>query len=91
LEGGGTVGHSEEYHEGFEEAAIGTEGRLPFVSGLDTYIIETPADVKLCEVLGSVELGDKFGDEGEGVPVLDGVTPLENFLRKCSMGYILYP
>jgi len=72
LEGGGTVGHSEEYHEGFEEAAIGMEGCLPFVSGLDLYVIETPSDVKLCEVLGSAELGDELRDEGEGVPVLDG-------------------
>jgi len=71
LEGGGTVGHSKEHHERFEEAAIGMEGCLPFISGLDTYIIETPLDVKLCEVLGSAELGDEFGDEGERVPVLD--------------------
>jgi len=72
LEGGRTVGHSEEHHEGFEEAAIGMEGCLLFVSGLDSYVIEAPLDVKLCEVLGSVELGDEFGDEGEKVPVLDG-------------------
>jgi len=72
LEGGGTVGHSKEHHERFEEAAIGMEGYLPFISGLDTYVIETPLDVKLCEVLGSAELGDEFGDEGEGVPVFDG-------------------
>jgi len=68
LEGGRTVDHSKEHYEGFEEAAIGTEGCLPFVSGLDMYIIETPSDVKLCEVLGSMELGD----EGKRVPVLDG-------------------
>jgi len=72
LEGGRTVGHSEKHHERFEETAIGTEGCLPFISGLDMYVIETPSDVKLCEVLGSMELGDKFGDKGEGVPVLDG-------------------
>ena len=72
LEGGRTVGHSEEHYEGFEEAAIGTEGCLPFVSRLDSYVIETPSDVKLGEVLGSTELGDEFRDEGEGVPVLDG-------------------
>jgi len=71
LESGGTVGHSEEHHKRFEETTIGTEGCLPFVSGLDTYIIETPLDVKLCEVLGSAELGDEFRDEGEEVPVLD--------------------
>jgi len=72
LEGGGTVGYSEEYHERFKEAVIGIEGCLPFVSGLDTYVIETPSNVKLCEVLGSVELGDKFGDKRERVSVLDG-------------------
>jgi len=71
LEGGGTVGHSEEHYKGFEEAAIGTEGCLLFVSRLDSYVIETPSDVKLCEVLSSAELGDELGDEGEGVPVLD--------------------
>ena len=72
MEGGGTVGHSEEHYEGFEEAVIGTEGCLPFVSRLDSYVIETPSDIKLGEVLGSAELGDELGDEGEGVPVLDG-------------------
>jgi len=45
LEGGGTIGHSEEHHEGFEEATISTEGRFPFISRLDVYVIETPADV----------------------------------------------
>jgi len=72
LEGSGTVGHSKKHYKGFEEAVIGMEGCLPFISGLDSYVIETPSDVKLCEVLGSTELGDEFGDEGEGVPVLDG-------------------
>jgi len=72
LEDGGTVGHSEKHHKGFEETTIGMEGCLPLVSGLDSYVIETPSDVKLCEVLGSMELGDELGDEGEGVPVLDG-------------------
>jgi len=45
LEGGGTIGHSKEHHERFKEAAIGIEGHLLFISGLDAYIIETPADV----------------------------------------------
>jgi len=71
LEGSGAVGHSKEHHEGFKEAAIGAEGCLPFISGLDAHIVEPPADIKFCEVLGSAELGDKFGDEGERIPVLD--------------------
>jgi len=72
LEGGGTIGHYEEHHEGFKEAAVGMEGCLSFISRLDTYVIETPSDIKLCEVLSSAELGDELGDEGVGVLVLDG-------------------
>ena len=47
------------------------EGRLPFISRLDAHIVEPPPDVKFCEVLGSAELGDEFGDEGERIPVFD--------------------
>jgi len=65
LEGSRAVGHSEEHHEEFEEASVGTKGRLPLISGLDAYIIETPVDIQFCEVPGSAELGDEFGDEGE--------------------------
>jgi len=72
LEGGGTVGHSEEHHKRLEETVVGAEGCFLFISGLDTYIIETSSDIKFCEVLGSVELGDEFRDEREEVPVLDG-------------------
>jgi len=68
---GGTVGHSKEHHERLEETAVGVEGRFSFISGLDTYVIETPSDIKFCEVPGSAELGDEFRDEREGVPVLD--------------------
>jgi len=45
LEGGGTIGHSEEHHKGFKKAVIGTEDCLPFISGLNMYVIETPADI----------------------------------------------
>jgi len=71
LEGGRTVGHSEEHHERFKEAMVGAEGHFPFISRLDAYVIETLPDVKFCEVPGSTELGDEFRDEREGVPVLD--------------------
>jgi len=71
LEGGRTVGHSEEHHKRLKETAVGMEGRLPFISGLDTYVIETPSDIKFCEVPSSIELGDEFRDERERVPVLN--------------------
>jgi len=72
LEGSRAVGHSKKHHEGFKEATMGIEGRLPFISRLDAHIVEPPLDVKFCEVLGSTELGDEFRDEGERIPVLDG-------------------
>jgi len=45
LEGGGAVSHSEKHYEGFKEATVGAEGCFSFISGLDVYIIETPADI----------------------------------------------
>jgi len=50
---------------------VGVEGHLPFVSRLDAYIIETPADIQFCEIPGSAELEDEFRDKGERVSVLD--------------------
>jgi len=47
------------------------EGCLPLISRLDAYVIETPVDIQFCEISGSAELGDEFGDEGEGIFVLD--------------------
>jgi len=72
LEGGGAVGYPEKHYEGFKETPVGAEGCLLLISGLDAYIIETPVDVQFCEVSGSAELRDKFGDEKERISVLDG-------------------
>jgi len=72
LEGSRAIGHSEEHYEGFKEAPVGTKGRFSLISRLDAYIIETPADIQFCEVLGSAKLGDEFRDEGERIFILDG-------------------
>jgi len=71
LEGSGAVDHSKKYYKRFKEAIVGAEGCFPFISGLDVYIIETPADIQFCEVSGSTELRDEFRDEGEQIFVLD--------------------
>jgi len=47
------------------------KGRFPLISRLDAYIIEILADIQFCEVLGSAELGDEFGDKGERIFILD--------------------
>jgi len=71
LKGSRAVGHSEEHYEGFKEVLVGAEGCLSLISRLDAYIIETPADIQFCEILGSTELGDEFGDERERIFILD--------------------
>jgi len=45
LEGGWTVSHSKEHYQGFEQASIGLESRLPLVSRLNANVVETPTDV----------------------------------------------
>jgi len=72
LEGSEAVGHSKKHYKGFEETTVGAEGCFLFISRLDAYIIETPADIQFCEVLGSAELRDKFGDKRERISVLNG-------------------
>jgi len=71
LEGSRTIGHSKEHYERFEQATVGAESRLPFISRLDVYIIEAPMDIEFCEVLGSAELRDEFRDERERVSIFD--------------------
>jgi len=36
------------------------------------YVVETLVDIQFCEIPGSAELGDEFGDEGERIFILDG-------------------
>jgi len=71
LEGSGTIGHPKEHHERFEETVTSVKDCFLFISRLDVYIIETPADIKFCEVLGSTELENKFGDEWKRISVLN--------------------
>ena len=49
LEDGGTVGHSEEHHERFEEATVDAEGYFLFIFRLDAYVIKTLVNIKFCE------------------------------------------
>jgi len=45
LEGCQTVSHPKEHYQRFKEASVCLEDSLPFVSGLDIYVVETPVNV----------------------------------------------
>jgi len=47
------------------------ESHLLLISGLNADVIETPMDIQLGKVFSSAELGYKFGDQWEGVFVLN--------------------
>ena len=71
LEDGQTVSYAKEHYQGFKQALIGLEGRFPLISGLNVDIVETPTNVQLGKVSGSTELQYEFGDQWEGVLILD--------------------
>ncbi len=71
LESGGRVCEPKEHDCGFKQSPIYAKSRLFFVSLLYVDVVIPPSDVELGEVLGSMELVDEFGDQGEGVSVLD--------------------
>ena len=71
LEGSRTVSHAKEHYQGFEQTSIGPEGCLLLISGFNADVVETPANVQLSEVSGSVELRYEFGDQWEEVLILD--------------------
>jgi len=71
LESSGTISHSKEHYKRFKQTMVGAESHLPFISGLDVYIIEAPMNVEFCKVLGSVELRDEFRDKRERISIFD--------------------
>ena len=71
LEGGWAVSHAKEHYQGFKQALIGPEGCLPLISRLDADVVETPTNIQLGKVSGSAELQYEFGDQWEGVLILN--------------------
>jgi hypothetical protein len=83
LEGRRCIAKTEGHDKWFKEAERAFEGCFPFITFSNTDIIVTPVDIKLCEVVRTLEFIDEFGDKGkrsgildcniiEGVIVLDG-------------------
>jgi len=71
LEYGQTVSHTKEHYQGLEQSMVGTEHGLLFISRLDIYIVKAPVNIKLGEVLGFIELRDKFRYQRKKVLVFD--------------------
>ena len=70
LESGQTICQAEEHDKRFIEASICPKGGFPFVFDFHPDIVKTPMDIKFGEVLCSLQLINKFGNEGEQVLAL---------------------
>src|SRR5215472_12861183 len=66
LEGGRTVGESKEHDQGLKKTTIHPKGCFPLISRLNANIIESPMNVKLGEVLGTLELVNELRNEWRG-------------------------
>ena len=73
LEGCGGVGESEEHDSGFEQPLMSDEGCFPLVFIFDSYIIVSPADIKLGKDFGILWVVNEIRDQGKGVGVTDGM------------------
>ena len=62
LEDSQTIGYAKEYYQRLEKTVASAKDSLPFISGLNTDIVETPANIQFGKVLGFLELGHKLGD-----------------------------
>jgi len=74
LKSGRAVHQTEVHYQQLEQALIGAECRLPLIAFMNANIVVAPANVKLCEDLGTFESMDEVVNEWEGVSVLRVMT-----------------
>src|SRR3979490_1992071 len=70
LEGRRAVCQSKVHHEWFEQTAIRSKRRFPFITFFYPHIVKPPADVEFSEVLCAFELVDEVVDKGKGITIL---------------------
>src|SRR3979490_739321 len=70
LEGRRAVCQSEVHHERFEQTAISSKRRFPFITFFYPHVVIPQADVELGEVLRAFKSVDEVVNEREGIAVL---------------------
>src|SRR3979490_2512720 len=72
LEGRRAVCQSKVHHKRFEQTAISSKRRFPFIAFFYPHIVIPPADVELGEVLRAFESVNEVVNEGKGIAILSG-------------------
>ena len=68
-----SITEAKEHYSRFKEAERSDERRLPLVFLLNANVVITPANIELREQCGVLHIVDQFWDEGERIPVVNGV------------------
>jgi hypothetical protein len=69
LECSGCVAHPEEYNSWFVGALFSGKGSFPFISFLDSNVVESPVDIDFSEYTRTLEIIDNSFDGREGILV----------------------
>jgi hypothetical protein len=72
LEGSWGVCEAKEHDSWFKESLVRYEGRFPFISLLDPYVVVAPPNIEFREEGCPFYSIDKFWNEGERVTIFDG-------------------
>ena len=68
-----SVTEAKEHYGGFKEAERSDECRFPLVFLPNADVVITSLNIKLCEQCGVLHIINQFWDEGERIPVENGV------------------
>ena len=71
LEGCQAVREAKEHDLWLKEPSVGKECSLPLIALSDSDIVETPSDIQLSKVLGTLEFRDQLRDECNRIMVFD--------------------
>ena len=84
------VTETKEHYSGFKEAERSNECRFPLVFLLNANVVIAPSNIKLGEQCGVLHIIDQLRDEGERIPVVNGVGIEIAIILAWSQGSILF-
>ena len=68
-----SITETKEHYGGFKEAEKSDECRFPLVFLPNANVVITPSNIKLGEQCGVLHIINQFWDEGERIPIVNGV------------------
>ena len=84
------ITETKEHYSGFKEAERSDECRFPLVFLLNANVVVAPLNIELGEQCGVLHIIDQLRDEGERIPVMNGVGVEITIILARSQGSVLF-